>query len=245
MRIAILVTLLASTLTLSAQEEVFLGAKLTSEGFFGIGTASPTARLHVNGDSIVTGMLMGSGYHGNFGKAALLNGFGYSGAAAQFVFQYDDIDFQPGDPRAIQITNVNTNTFKTFIIDHPTDASRYLVHASLEGPEGAVYYRGTARLTAGRAVIELPAYFESLTEKEGRTILLTNIDGFEPLAVRKIDGQKVRGGAFVVEARDTQSEQEFDWEVKAVRADGPPLRVEPLRSELRVGGFGPYTYRLP
>jgi hypothetical protein len=34
------------------------------------------------------------------------------------------------------------STSKTFVIDHPVDPERYLVHACLEGPEAGIYYRG-------------------------------------------------------------------------------------------------------
>ncbi len=241
--IAVIVSLcsLSGTFAL-AQAPVFQGAKLTPEGNFGIGTDSPAARLHVNGDSIVAGAMQGAGYQGRFGSAALIQGFAYSGATAQFAIMYDDIDY-PSSPQAIQFMNVKTNIFKTFIIDHPADPERYLVHATLEGPEGAVYYRGTAHLENGRAEIVLPGYFEPLTRKDGRTIILTNVDGFDALAVRKVAGHQIHDGRFLVESNNPVSTQEFDWEVKAVRADGPILQVEPLRSAVEVGGIGPYTYR--
>jgi hypothetical protein len=35
---------------------------------------------------------------------------------------------------------------KTFIIEHPIDTSKYLIHACLEGPEAGVYYRGKATI---------------------------------------------------------------------------------------------------
>lgn len=231
-------------LSISAQTP-FLGAKLTPEGNFGIGTDTPLTRLHVNGDAIVTGVTKGNGYLGRLGSALLFQGYAYSGASAQFAVIYDDVSVPRGSPNAIQILNVNTNVFKTFIIDHPVDSERYLVHATLEGPEGAVYYRGSARLENGRAEVELPPYFEALTRGSGRTILLTNVDGFDTLAVRRVDGAKIRGGRFVVESNNPASAQEFDWEVKAIRADGPSLRPEPLREEIAVRGFGPYTYSAP
>ena len=31
---------------------------------------------------------------------------------------------------------------KTFVIQHPTEYNKYLVHSCLEGPESGVYYRG-------------------------------------------------------------------------------------------------------
>jgi hypothetical protein len=148
-----------------------------------------------------------------------------------------------------QIVNVAQITVddavKTFVIDHPIDESKYLVHATLEGPEAGVYYRGTAQLVNGEAEIELPHYFEALTRQEGRTIMLTNIDGFDRLMVKRIDGQKIKNGRFLVVADNAQSTQEFDWEVKAIRKDVPHLDVEPDKDDLIVRGNGPYTYGIP
>lgn len=128
---------------------------------------------------------------------------------------------------------------KTFIIDHPTQAQKYLVHAVVEGPESAVFYRGTAALTAGVAVVRLPDYFEALTDKTDRTVQLTCVDGWSPLYV---DGP-VAAGQFVVQATDLGDPcQKFHWEVKAVRRGAVPLLVEPDRNEIEVFGDGPYKY---
>ncbi len=136
-------------------------------------------------------------------------------------------------------TSVNSGkTVKSFVIDHPLDDDRHLVHGALEGPEGAVYYRGSAKLSAGRAVVELPHYFEALTLEEGRTIQLTNVDGFDRLAVKTQDGRRIFDGRFVVVAEDPRSEQAFDWQVMAVRADVDELVVEPLRADVDVRAFG-------
>jgi hypothetical protein len=131
---------------------------------------------------------------------------------------------------------------KTFVIDHPGDPRRYLVHATLEGPEGAVFYRGSARLDHGRAEVALPSYFESLTLTSERTVILTNIDGFDRLAVETQPGGKVANGRFVVISDNPSSAQAFDWEVKAVRKDVPRLVEAPLKTEISVAGFGPYTF---
>jgi hypothetical protein len=134
---------------------------------------------------------------------------------------------------------------KSFIIDHPLHEHKYLVHATMEGPEGAVYYRGTARLQDGKAEIQLPDYFEALTHREGRTIQLTNLDGFDQLSVSTLKGVKIKDGRFLVVSADPQSSQEFDWEVKAVRKDIERLEVEPLKSAIQVERFGPYAYTIP
>jgi hypothetical protein len=79
---------------------------------------------------------------------------------------------------------------KKLAIDHPTRPGKRLVHAAIEGPEAAVYYRGEGQLVDGRAEIGLPEYFEALTATGGRTVILTNVDGFDRLAVQSQGGCK-------------------------------------------------------
>jgi hypothetical protein len=193
------------------------------------------------GDIEVTGVISGQNNIG--GSAASIQGFGTGGNAGVFAFKYDFANFGNA-PNAIQVWNSSSGVFKTFVVGHPLDDAKYLVHATLEGPEGAVYYRGTSRLENGRAEVELPAYFEAFTVEEGRTIILTNIDGFDPLAVQKSDGQKIRDGRFIVVSSNANSCQEFDWEVKATRADGRALEAEPRRDEINVAAFGPYAFEV-
>jgi hypothetical protein len=116
---------------------------------------------------------------------------------------------------------------KKFVINHPTQPGKKLVHAAIEGPEAAVYYRGESQLRDGKAVIELPQYFEALTAPHGRTVMLTLVDGFDRLAVQRQSGTQVKDGRFIVICDNPASTQSFNWEVKAQRADIPPLQAEP------------------
>jgi len=109
---------------------------------------------------------------------------------------------------------------KNFEINHPTKPGKKLVHACIEGPEVAVYYRGEGKLIGGSAIIELPDYFEALTRKEGRTVQLT-AKGTKPYL---LSASEVKDGKFMVYG--TEPDGEFYWEVKAVRADVEPLQVE-------------------
>ncbi|NER25408.1 MAG: hypothetical protein F6J86_17330 [Symploca sp. SIO1B1] len=194
-----------------------------------------------NGDVKVDGVVSGKDAIG--GDAASIQGLGTGGNAGVFAFKYDKENFGDTD-KAIQIWNSSAGVFKTFIVEHPLDEAKYIVHATLEGPEGAVYYRGTSQLYEGKATISLPPYFEAFTRKEQRTIILTNIDGFDRIAIKSIDGEKIKDGKFVVISDNPQSSQQFDWEVKAVRADGPQLQAEPNKQDLQVGGFGPYRFEI-
>ncbi len=121
---------------------------------------------------------------------------------------------------------------KNFVINHPLDPeNKKLIHSSLEGPEIAVFYRGEAQLQNGKAEVVLPAYFEALTRKDGRTVLLTPKFDSDEL-ISQLAASAVENGKFKVKATDSQNpNQKFYWEVKAVRADIAPLEVERLKTE--------------
>jgi hypothetical protein len=242
-------------------------------GNVGIGATGPEAKLDVNGDVIVSGVIQGrytekrdlnsidklkeapyrKGFFNSIAKQqpAIIQGVGWGNTA--------NLDGNTADPQLFAIGysregkvdqtttifNITTGTIKTFIIDHPLHQDKYLMHATLEGPEGAVYYRGTAQLKSGKMQIQLPRYFEGLTRTEDRTILLTNIDGFDPLTVLTQDGAQIKDGRFIVASSNEESTQAFHWEVKAIRKDVQALEVEPLKSAIKVERFGPYTYAVP
>ena len=70
------------------------------------------------------------------------------------------------------------------------------------------------------STIKLPDYFEALTRKENRTVLLT-AKGEEPY---RLSYDPIIDGQFIVYG--TKQDGEFYWEVKAVRADVEELEVE-------------------
>lgn len=160
--------------------------------------------------------------------------------------------------------------YKTFVLPHPTDPDRWLVHAAVEGPEAAVYHRGVAELVDGLAVVELPPYFEASTLVEGRTVHLTMLLPDEPVEefgppplapvgdqpaqpapkplpiperyrVRAVAASLPRDGRFRI-VGDAPDGTRVAWLVHAVRADGPPLLAEPLRADVEIDGQGPYRY---
>ena len=128
--------------------------------------------------------------------------------------------------------SVNSNV-KNFVIDHPLDPeNKSLVHSSLEGPEIAVFYRGEGQLENGKVKIKLPDYFEALTRKANRTVLLTPKFDSDEL-ISNLAASAVDNGKFKVRASDNDNpNQKFYWEVKAVRADVATLEVERLKSNI-------------
>lgn len=62
---------------------------------------------------------------------------------------------------------------KKFVQAHPDDPRLVISYVSLEGPEAGTYLRGSARLDAGVAVVELPEHFGLVTAGEGLTVTAT------------------------------------------------------------------------
>ncbi|MCW5935213.1 MAG: hypothetical protein KIT45_13090 [Fimbriimonadia bacterium] len=103
---------------------------------------------------------------------------------------------------------------KSFREVNPDDPTTDIWYVSLEGPEAAMYVRGTATLVNGRAVIALPAHFRSLASEKGMTVQLTPLSA-ESKGLAAV--RKSLNGVEVVELASGSGNYEFDWEVKAVR----------------------------
>ena len=114
---------------------------------------------------------------------------------------------------------------KAFLIPHPLDAAKDLLHGCLEGPEHSVFYRGEVALVDGHAEVTLPDYFEALTFEEDRSVLLTQVDDDKPLAM--LAAGRIRGGKFRI--RSSVDDAVVAWEVKAARRAGVEGRLEIVR----------------
>jgi hypothetical protein len=213
-----------------------------SSGNVGIGTTSPTTRFQVSAGRATfrasnEEWAIGVAYNDaqyptdSFFLGVTTNG----GSAGTGMFK---ISNAAGAHRFAVLNNGDVaaagavyGTVKYFQIPHPVDPAKLLTHASLEGPEAGVYYRGEAQLAKGEVEVILPPYFEALTRKEGRTVQLTPVEGWSPLFVVK----GIQAGKFLVRtAAQGDPAQRFYWEVKAVRADVGPLAIEAERSATAV-----------
>jgi hypothetical protein len=127
------------------------------------------------------------------------------------------------------------NSSKTFVIDHPLDESKYLVHACLEGPEAGVYYRGIDEITECQKVkLSLPAYVAALATEF--TVQVT--------ALAEDEDEELTFGYKVTAVKDNQftvigPKGKFSWLVMGKRL---PIDVEPSKATSQVRGDGPYTY---
>jgi hypothetical protein len=119
---------------------------------------------------------------------------------------------------------------KNFMVTNPDDPTTDIYYACVEGPEAAMYVRGTSRLSAGRASVELPRHFAAMAAAEGITVQVTPLsEHCMPLAVTR----KATDSFDVAELLKGESASEFDWEVKAIRKGYEDYKVvRPARPRL-------------
>ena len=142
-----------------------------------------------------------------------------------------------GDTGAVVKYNNISNVWyyeqgKTFIIDHPQNKEKYLVHACLEGPEVGVYYRGKSEVTNDASItVNLPDYIPGWAHDF--TITVTGIyDGKLKLYnVTEVDDN----GAFIVYGENGK----FNWVAIGKRGD---INAEPYKNEIVIKGDGPYKW---
>lgn len=124
-----------------------------------------------------------------------------------------------------------SNGSKNFRIDHPLEPeSKYLIHASIESSERKNLYDGVATLDQrGRAVVELPSWFEALNDQF--RYQLTPIGGPGPdlhIAEEIVNNRFTIAGG--------RAAQRVSWQITGVRRDrwaaANPFQVEVLKANV-------------
>ena len=115
-------------------------------------------------------------------------------------------------------SSINRQGWKGFDIKHPNKKGHRLRHVCVEGPEAAVYVRGTLK---NSNIIELPEYWKGLVDPESISITLTPIGSYQELYIKNIEwGQKV------TVMNSTSGSIHCFYSIWASRIDGEPLVVE-------------------
>ena len=197
---------------------VFLGWDMGGTTLFGngasveVGRVSPNGDAHFNGTLSASAILIGSGGFliNDDGGSSFIDG-GHGGRLLINSHVTGGV---------VQVTgDFSVSGAKSFVVPHPLIADKDLSHSCLEGPENGVFYRGEVITKSGHAVVTLPDYFESLTYKEDRSVLLTVIAIEDnPVFGGQIAASRVIDGRFVVFSSDDSVT--VAWEVKAVRRIG-------------------------
>ena len=129
--------------------------------------------LYVNGDSGFIGDISQTGNHSLKGNSVITGNLTISGTMkAGFATWSSSI----------------VATSKLFDIKHPSKENYRLAHASLEGPEIGVYYRG--RLTKSNT-IELPHYWKDLVHEDSITVSVQPIGVTQKIIVMEFDNEKI------------------------------------------------------
>jgi hypothetical protein len=130
-------------------------------------------------------------------------------------------------------SEIRYNTTKTFVIDHPINENKYLVHACLEGPESGVYYRGKGEIINNHSVtVILPDYVNYLATN--LTVHLTSIYNGQTIT-KPLQYSEVENNSFTVYGENGK----FSWFVYGKRSD---IEVEPDKESVEVNGQGPYKW---
>ncbi len=193
-----------------------------SSGYIGVyGTGSPG----IVGKALDFDLAIGvQGYGGNVNGSNTTGGPGVKGVAGLNPLGYSQagvwgVGGRSGFADAVYAQgDFSATGSKNFVEPHPTDPSKEIRYASLEGREVGTYFRGTAHLVGGRATITIPDDFRMVTAENGLTVQLTAIGQSANLycVKRSLDGIAVAGSFDV----------EFDYQVNGVRrafADFQPV----------------------
>jgi|MesohylFT_1024984.scaffolds.fasta_scaffold05084_2 hypothetical protein len=130
--------------------------------------------------------------------------------------------------------NIGPTGSKTFIVNHPLDASKYLIHACLEGPEAGVYYRGKTTIENNESVtIQLPDYVAPLATNF--TIQITSIYSKERSEPNFFEVSEIENNSFTVYGKNGS----FYWYVYGMKNE---ILVEPYKNSIVVNGNGPYKW---
>lgn len=187
-------------------------------GKAGIGTTNPQADFDVNGTLFVRNQRIFDGNN------TLISFDGPTGTTWQnSIFLFDNngplgvskvsIVVDANGTGGIQAEQI-VASMKNFRMQHPNNPDQEIWYACIEGPEAAVYERGTVELVNGMATITLSEHFQAVMNSNTMTVQVTPLSpDSEGLSVY----EKSENGFKIKELRHGAGIYRVDWEAKAVR----------------------------
>ena len=234
-------------------------------GDVGVGTNTPTAPLHVrraNGTARALIEEVGSGafelleLSNNGGVQFQLNNSAASGVGWNIINvgnANNDLRIAEGpgstqfvlDPSGnLTVDGAINAASKPFRIDHPLDpANKFLFHNAIESPDMMNVYNGNIVLDRrGRAIVELPEYFEALNQDFRYQLTPIGAPGPNLYVAQEIENNR-----FVIEGGEPG--MTVSWQVSGIRhdpwAEQNRIQVEVDKEEARGFYVHPQLYNQP
>jgi hypothetical protein len=136
-------------------------------------------------------------------------------------------------PTGFCCTGPTGSSVKTFIIDHPSNENKYLVHGCLEGAEAGVYYRGMSKIDNDTCVtIKLPDYVCHIAID--LSVEITSIYSHTS-SPNVYETSEIENNKFIVYGKNGS----FYWTVYGKKDD---IIIEPNKNDIEVRGNGPYKW---
>ncbi len=119
-------------------------------------------------ESAVSNFSSGDAYGGRFSTSTLGTGihYGVYAEAQGGLESYGVYGYASGSYSGNDYGIYNAAGIKSWVNPDPEDPSKSIVYATLEGGENGTYWRGTARLERGRAVVIMPDHFRKVTSPD-------------------------------------------------------------------------------
>ncbi len=166
------------------------------------------------------------GYSSNvgvYGKNSSSGNYGYLGSGGRGVSGYSTSGYGVAGTSAsgyagyfsgnVHITGRLSKTSGTFVQPHAQNPAKEIQYAFFEGPEHAVFLRGTAEIKDGTAVIDLPEYFSIVAAEEGVQVQVTPVEDCNGIFVKSQGREMVE----VKELMGGKHNARFNYFITAVR----------------------------
>jgi hypothetical protein len=209
--------------TFQGQDAIAIGtgAGITNQGISSIALGSNAGTINQADNSIVINAT-GNPVENTVANSLVITPVRDASSSNNQLLMYNGTE-------VVKSTLTTSSSSKTFVIPHPHEESKYLVHACLEGPESGVYYRGKSWIVSKSIDVWLPDYTSKFTDF---TVQITPVWTGH---IRTLNCGEVYNGKFTVYGEKGP----FHWVVQAKRSS---ICVEPSKADVTVLGDGPYRY---